>query len=325
MKKEIIGSLIVFYALFLLFLRGGLCQDYFEWNVTYAISLHEDGTATITIEKRALLENENDTSMFYSLYVKSSFDRQREFSGNLSKLINQVWFETNREHARSPVEYFAGVGSTETAEYGIVKYKFDWIGFAEETNESCIIIGDVFIEGFFLLGDGTLKVEYPPGYTISNANPQPENIESNTLIWNTEKLHERQPTLILEKKKTALFDYFRENPLITGLITILGTVLATILIYRVKSYKPKAQQLLSSGEDDTGEISDEQRIINLLKAAGGTLVQSKITEKLGCSKAKVSKLLALMENKGILKRKKRGREKIVTLIDEKGLSEDGNI
>jgi uncharacterized membrane protein len=44
--------------------------------------------------------------------------------------------------------------------------------------------------------------------------------------------------------------------------------------------------------------------------------QSKIAEKCGFSRAKASKLLKVMENKAVIKREQKGREKMVTLIKE---------
>ena len=59
---------------------------------------------------------------------------------------------------------------------------------------------------------------------------------------------------------------------------------------------------------------DEEKVVNLLKAAGGSLYQSAIADQCGFSRSKASKLLALMERKRKIRREKKGREKLVTLI-----------
>ena len=59
--------------------------------------------------------------------------------------------------------------------------------------------------------------------------------------------------------------------------------------------------------------SDEDKVIELLREVGGQLYQSMVTKRLGFSKAKTSILLKAMEEKGLVKRKKMGREIVVTL------------
>jgi len=323
MRKKVVVAFLLFSLAISLFFSNGLCQDSFQWNVTYTITIHEDGSATIAIERKTLLRNENQTSYFELHYISESRVRLQEFSGNISALIDMVFKETGRKCSRSSVNYFVGTSSTENGTYGIVRYTFDWTEFAEKTNETIIIVGDVFIEGFFLLGDGMLKVKYPSNYIVSRAAPPANNAEDEILTWiSTANLDRKQPKIVLERIKPTLLDYLRENIfLILSAVLISSLGLTALMVYkvrkrRVRSYKLSIQVDESESFD---ELSDERRVIELLKAVGGTLTQSKITEKLGCSKAKVSQLLTLMENKGILKRKKRGREKIVTLIDDKRL------
>lgn len=59
---------------------------------------------------------------------------------------------------------------------------------------------------------------------------------------------------------------------------------------------------------------DEEKVVKLLKSAGGQLYQSQISRHYGFSTSKTSELLSSMEKKGLIKRKTQGREKIVKLI-----------
>jgi uncharacterized membrane protein len=63
--------------------------------------------------------------------------------------------------------------------------------------------------------------------------------------------------------------------------------------------------------------SDEEKAVKLIKSSGGSLRQSAITDQLGFSKAKTSQLLTVLEQKGVIRRYKRGRDKIVVLVEEK--------
>ena len=60
-------------------------------------------------------------------------------------------------------------------------------------------------------------------------------------------------------------------------------------------------------------MSEEDKILKLLRSFGGSMRQSEITNKSRFSKAKTSQLLAVLEKKGSITRYKSGRDKIVTL------------
>ena len=60
-------------------------------------------------------------------------------------------------------------------------------------------------------------------------------------------------------------------------------------------------------------MSEEDKVLKLLKSYGGSMRQSEITEQCRFSKAKTSQLLTALEKKGSITRYKSGRDKIVTL------------
>ena len=62
--------------------------------------------------------------------------------------------------------------------------------------------------------------------------------------------------------------------------------------------------------------SDEEKVMNFLRSSGGSLRQSRVSEQFGFSKAKTSQLLTSLEKKGVVARYKRGRDKIVNLIEQ---------
>jgi uncharacterized membrane protein len=62
--------------------------------------------------------------------------------------------------------------------------------------------------------------------------------------------------------------------------------------------------------------SEEEKVLRIVRANGGTAFQSAITEQLRFSKAKTSQLLTSLEKKGVVRRYKKGRDKIVTLAEK---------
>jgi uncharacterized membrane protein len=58
---------------------------------------------------------------------------------------------------------------------------------------------------------------------------------------------------------------------------------------------------------------DEEKILKLIEASGGKVYQSIIVKECGFSKAKTSQILTTLEKKGVIRRVRKGRNKIVIL------------
>jgi uncharacterized membrane protein len=59
--------------------------------------------------------------------------------------------------------------------------------------------------------------------------------------------------------------------------------------------------------------SDEERVLELLRASGGQMFQKDIGAALGFSKSKTTAILNSLEAKKIVRKEKRGREYLVRL------------
>ncbi len=62
--------------------------------------------------------------------------------------------------------------------------------------------------------------------------------------------------------------------------------------------------------------TEEDKIVNLLQTKGSYQRQSIIVKELGFSKSKTSEILSNMEEKGLIERHKKGREKLVVLLKQ---------
>jgi uncharacterized membrane protein len=88
-----------------------------------------------------------------------------------------------------------------------------------------------------------------------------------------------------------------------------------LVFWYLKKRKGKKRVAKVSLKKERFQIkSDEDKVVELLQGVGGQIYQSMITKRLGFSKAKTSLLLKGMEKKGMIKRKKMGREVVVTLL-----------
>jgi len=311
MWKGYAGLILLAFLAFSTFTNS--CHSSLEWSTIYTIAISSDGSATWTIERKTLLENENQTAEFSSLFFRSSVDTLQEFSDNVTALLNRIWLRVEREEMYAEdFKLTASISQTDSGTYGIVKYKFNWVGFAEKANESEIVVGDVFLKETFMFGDGTLIITYPENYDVA-ASPKPNATSEHTLKWyTTENLQERTPRIILTRKPVGIGSFLAENLLfLIVLVAATGIGATSLIVFRSRKQREKKEFQI---EKLPREIEDKEKIIELLKESGGSLYQSDITKKLGFSKAKTSQILSSMEEEGIIKRKKHGREKLVTLI-----------
>lgn len=277
-------------------------------RLEYTIEIHTDGSATWTIEQKGT-EISNPLTTYYT-FVK-----------NVSLLVSAAEKETQRKMS---VEYMPMTFKVLDS-YKIVTYEFRWIGFAD-VKAGRIIVGDVFnIEGFFsyLYGNGEVYILYPEEYIVESVSPSPHEWKASIqrLEWfYTEAFKLGEPKIILVKQSifSVFIDVISKNViLIFGLLALISSGSISLYYFKFKRNKMKKGQ--ASKFSEISEIADdEEKVINLLKAAGGNLYQSTITDRCGFSRSKTSKLLKEMENKGKIKRKEKGRKKIVTLLEGEG-------
>ena len=304
MKKQYLTFIILFIVIF-----TGCKTVSGEYQVEYNIQIQKDGTATWTITQTGTSIQASPITLYNT------------FNGKVTSIVEKAENKTGRamEIANPKIDINV-LGS-----YTVVKYQFDWINFSKTENTK-IIVGDVFeVENFFqnLLGEGTVCITYPPQYKVESVSPPPhqQNESLQMLEWyGTKDFKTGEPSIILKEKSAPQEpgDVIKQNAVLIISLTALSIVIP-LTIYTIKNQRKKREKL--STEKPEHPIvpqmeSDENKIIRLLKSAGGSLYQSEITKQTKFSRAKTSKLLGALENKGIIKRYRKGRDKIVTLTKE---------
>ena len=113
---------------------------------------------------------------------------------------------------------------------------------------------------------------------------------------------------LLEERKNPIF-------LILGLV-LLFVVLVLFIVF-IKKYKSKKEEKTEEVVEQP-EISenDLDKIINIIKEEGGRTTQKEIRKKIPYSEAKISLMIAELENKGTIKKIKKGRGNIIVLNKE---------
>ncbi len=304
--KTLMKTCILFFTVSLVLFFIPCTIVYCESQIEYAINVESDGLVTWIITHVAELN--------------ASIDSLEQFQNRVTSLVEAAKNKTGREMA-SDVESIKHVLS---GSYVIVEYIFRWKNFSE-IEDSKILIGDVFqVENFFLqlYGDGEVRLTYPSGYIVETVLPEPYERDDTqqTIRWlGTNDFTSGLPIVTLEEKtmNPGFLETFQQKGiLIMSLVAIISAFSISFLVFR--RYRKTKRETIERVEHLTvlGIESDEDKIVKLLQVSGGGLRQSAIVNQLKFSKAKTSQLLATLESKGVVSRYKKGRDKIVTLVEK---------
>jgi uncharacterized membrane protein len=267
----------------------------------YTIQINRDGSVTWTI-----VQTGTD--------IQVSPDTLKQFQTNITSLVQAAGAKTQRSMAAMA----PSITSTVSGSYVEADYRFSWENFSKIENTT-MTVGDVFqVENFFgqLYGDGEVTVTYPSGYVLEAVSPPPirQDDSHQTLEWaGTGDFSNGLPFISLKEKPYVFMD--QNVMVVLGLVVIGGISSASYYTFRRRRKKPVS--LAQPKVPVLAEIeSDEEKVVKLLRSSGGGLFQSAITQQCKFSKAKTSQLLSTLESKGMVRRHKRGRDKIVVLTKE---------
>ena len=281
--------------------QRAFCQDYIE----YKIHINPDDSAAWTITKvtdlNASIDVEGFQQKIETLIANAAISTQREMSLDVDSLqvSDEISWDTQ---SRTTV------------------YMFTWLNFST-TQDGGMVFGDAFeTAGFFslLYGDGALQITYPPNYSVQSVSPPPNERDdsAHALKWfRTQDFINGKPNVTLTKTPETQNDNgWQQNIIIAGFASAIAIALPLVGFYMIKRRKSKAaaNSKLAPLGISTLE-SDEDKIVRIIKSSGGSIHQSDITEQCKFSKAKTSQLLTALENKRVITRYKKGRDKIVTL------------
>jgi len=279
---------------------------YGEDQIEYTIQIGGDGSAAWIIRR--------------TVGAQDPIDTLEEFQNRVEALVETAKNKTGRDMAVD-VESMTIIpsGSNITLEY-----KFYWRNFSKIEDKK-IIISDVFqVKDVFLqlYGNGEVCIKYPSQYIVETVSPSPEeqNDSLQILKWlKTDDFINPLPIIILRDKSITpgFLETLGQNTLvILGLVVIAAG--SSMGFYVFNRYKKKEKETVKTPELIGLPMieSAEEKIVKMLKSSGGSLYQSAIVNQCKFSKAKTSQLLTALEKRGIVSRYKKGRDKIVILIEQ---------
>ena len=307
MKVSLPVAVFIVLAFLLIIVPFGRVQG--QVYIQYKVMLSSDGSAVWAVTE---VSNMNGT-----------VDSLTSFQGKVDALLGDAAFSTNREMAVDNNSFVIDTSITSSSTK-TTEYMFTWLNFSRVQNGQ-MTIGDVFsVPGFFnrLYGDGALQISYPTNCTLEVVTPVPDQTDptTQTLQWlGTQFFETEHPNIVLQSRQStgssAQPSYLLEGSVSAVAVAITVSGLFLLVVRRKKQNSP---EVITSPAMPLLE-TDEEKIVRILRSSGGSLFQSSVTDQSSYSKAKVSQLLTLLETKGVVKRHKKGRDKIVDLIEkEKG-------
>jgi DNA-binding MarR family transcriptional regulator len=320
MSREI--RIIVLVLLVLLLSVPSGAADIPASATTYTVTVLEDGSALWQIEYRTLLATESDLAAFnnYTRDLPSVYLPQVQ--DLMQRSAAQASVAATRPMAVSTVAGSAVIQTSPTGRYGVVMYSFGWSGFAEP--DGTLAVGDAFAGGLYLARDSTLILRYPSGWTVTGAEPAPDDQRDGLAWYGLRTFSPGEPRVTLEKPAFPLV------PVII-LLFLVSLVLAGYRVYRKtqdREIKEEHQEIPEDREADEPEDTPahlsameeaglEERILHLLETAGGEQYQAEIIKVLGIPKSTVSSSLNSLHAKGMIVKVKKGRENLIRLIRER--------
>ena len=276
-------------------------QDY----VQYHVQINMDGSANWIINQASDLNGTIDT--------------WKSFQQRIENLVGTAANLTQREMSIDPNSL--QMNTIWETQSHTTEYQFTWLNFST-IQDGRITFGDVFrFSNFFsqLYGNGELQISYPPPFSVLSVSPQPNG-------GNTQFFVNGNPNIVLAASSSSPSPTPNQATNSAGwqLYGLIGLGLAVAIaalitgFYVVKRRKHKTSEPAKTALriNPPAIETEEEKIIKVIQASGGSAYQSAITEKCRFSKAKASQLLTALEKKGVVTRYKKGRDKIVTLVEQ---------
>ncbi|RKD94017.1 helix-turn-helix transcriptional regulator [Halopiger aswanensis] len=166
----------------------GIAQDQNRIDadeVRMDVAIQPNGTAEWTLEFWVRLNDDESRTAFDSLEsdIRDDPDNYtRSFADRMRTTVATASDATGRE-MRADGFAVETERRSFAREYGVVRYTFRWHGFAAVEGDGDVLRAGDAIEGLFL-DDGTrLLLEWPAGYELESATPDPDERRERAVLW----------------------------------------------------------------------------------------------------------------------------------------------
>jgi len=299
---------IAYLACALLLLAAPLYIVHAQGIVDYKVQVNVDGSVAWTI-----IQGSN---------ANTTIDTWLGFQERVTNLVVEATIQTQRNMSIDPESFQL------TIQEANVEYQFTWLNFSTIQNGK-IVLGDAFgFSDFFdqLYGNGIVEITYPSTFLVQSVSPTPNQRDDSqqTLRWlGTQDFLNGNPSILLEPSIATLSPTPKQTSNGIGIevylligISVSAAIASLLGVYALKQRKKKQTVSMKMNPATEPLIqSEEEKVLKVVRNKGGSAYQSAINDECKFSKAKTSQLLAALEKKGIVRRYKKGRDKIVILTE----------
>ena len=318
------------------------------------LSLRENGNARWNVTQRYVLRDDDEREAFRQLaaaYENGDADLGLSIS-TFERVVDRVNASSDRRMALVADSQSARLRNNGTV--GVLTLSFTWTNFTRVSGNQ-IVLGDAFWVGSStwlptLNEDQALVIAVPDDYYISGASPSGGTIydKGTVLRYEGPQTFDRGDFSVTYSPKST------ENPgTSTGLIDFSSTwgLVFVVLLFSGGFGAYALSQRRGADPDPVGEaddaaadpspaasppanaddgagsttdedapavelLSDEERVLRLLRDNDGRMKQVQIVKETNWSNAKVSQLLSKMDDNDDVDKLRIGRENLITLPDE---------
>jgi hypothetical protein len=324
-------------------------------NTLTHVQLHADGSATWTVTVRTRLDTDERVAEYEAFQSQFRANTSRyldPFRERMRGVIANAAGATGREMRAT--NFTASTNIQEVPRrWGVVSYRFTWTNFTGQ-RDGGLVVGDVFQGGFFLASDDTLELEAPDGYTFDQVEPTPASRDAGQVTWvgREDFTDERPSAVAVPDDTTESDDGGNGSPETTaapgttgdggtGLGVLLGGAVlvgiggvAGYVLWR-RDRDGDAPSPPGAGTDssstpsssnpdgaavatpqESGIVTDPERVERLLTANGGRLKQAAIADELDWSASKTSRVVGDMVDAGTVEKLQLGRENVISIAEE---------
>ncbi|MHC3437162.1 helix-turn-helix transcriptional regulator [Natrialbaceae archaeon A-gly3] len=313
---------------------------------SFEVTVHENGDATWTFRYEKRLGDDEAVDSFEEFaeeFEEEETELSEQFETQATALASTGSDRTDREMEATDFERSAGVEPELNHHMGYVELSFTWTEFAS-TDDETVAVGDVFEGGLYLGSGQTFVLEAGDGLSFQTIDPQDGQYtamsleNASSVYWTGERnFHDKQPHAVLEVDgaggpdvgSPSNGDWSVPWVAVAGAALVVFAIGGGVAWYRSRSGGDRmgeapvaATETPSSGDapkdgpaplPDEELMTDEDRVISLIRENGGRMKQVHIVEETGWSKSKVSMLLSDMEEEGTISKLRVGRENIISL------------
>ena len=298
------------------------------------ISLHENGSATWTLEYQYRLDDEDEDG--------DSAEDWGELQADIEERESTYLEVSDERWSAAAMEASATTGRTMTTddfavetderdtpqEHGYVRFTFTWKSFAHvEMNR--IEAGDA-IEGFNFDDRTELRVSWPETYNATSITPEPDESRDTAVIWHFEDTSflEGEPRIELIQAggdDGASDETTEEGSMLPWMLAGIGA--GGVLVGALWWIRRTTGERTASGSDTVTStpdesvregpplelLSNEERVVRLLEDNGGRIKQQAVISELDWTEAKTSQVVRKLREGGEIEVFRIGRENVLVL------------